>query len=64
MLIEKSLVTSTSPGKMLFLQLQLLEERNKGVKSFLLEALNANDAGGYRSRLLFRCFLWNIEVNG
>lgn len=49
MLIEKSLVTPTSPKDVVFAT-QLLEERNKGVKSFLLDPLNANDAGGYRSR--------------
>ena len=49
MLIEKSLVSPTSPKDVVFAT-QLLEERNKGVKSFLLDPLNANDAGGYRSR--------------
>ena len=48
-LIEKSLSSPTSPKDVVFAT-QLLEERNKGVKSFLLDPLNANDAGGYRSR--------------
>ena len=48
-LIEKSL-THPENAKDVVYATKLLEERQKGVKSFLLDPLNSNNAGDYRAR--------------
>lgn len=49
MLIEKGLSSPSSPQDVIFAT-KLLKERDREVKSFLLDPLNTSNAGGYRSR--------------
>lgn len=49
MLIEKSLVNPDDARDVVYAT-QLLEERQKGIKSFLLDPMNADNGGDFRSR--------------